>query len=98
MAIITYDGFENYSSFDSVKNYLNYTNTGNIQIISSTDANGVTPRNNGSCLKMTSSGSTFPRVYFKTPTGTHNISGVVGFAIYPTLPSGGSFGTFTPIS
>jgi len=97
MAIITYDGFENYSSFDAVKNYLNYTNTGTIQVINSTDGNGVTPRNGGSCLKMTSSGTTFPRVYFKTPTGTHNISGVVGFAIYPTLPAGGSFGTFTPI-
>jgi hypothetical protein len=97
MAIITYDGFENYSSFDAVKSYLNYTNTDTIQVINSTDGNGVTPRNGGSCLKMTSSGSTFPRVYFKTPTGTHNISGVVGFAIYPTLPAGGSFGTFTPI-
>jgi hypothetical protein len=97
MAIITYDGFENYSSFDAVKSYLNYTNTGTIQVINSTDGNGVTPRNGGSCLKMTSSGVTFPRVYFKTPTGTHNISGVVGFAIYPTLPIGGSFGTFTPI-
>ena len=97
MAIITYDGFENYSSFDAVKSYLNYTNTGTIQVINSTDGNGVTPRNGGSCLKMTSSGRTFPRVYFKTPTGTHNISGVVGFAIYPTLPAGGSFGAFTPI-
>jgi hypothetical protein len=97
MAIITYDGFENYSSFDAVKSYLNYTNTGTIQVINSTDGNGVTPRNGGSCLKMTSSGRTFPRAYFKTPTGTHNISGVVGFAIYPTLPIGGSFGTFTPI-
>jgi hypothetical protein len=97
MAIITYDGFENYSSFDAVKSYLNYTNTGTVQIISATDANGVTPRNGGSCLKMTSSGRTFPRAYFKTPTGTHNVSGVVGFAIYPTLPAGGSFGTFTPI-
>lgn len=97
MAIITYDGFENYSSFDAVKSYLNYTNTGTIQVINSTDGNGVTPRNGGSCLKMTSSGRTFPRAYFKTPTGTHNISGVVGFAIYPTLPAGGSFGTFTPI-
>jgi hypothetical protein len=97
MAIITYDGFENYSSFDAVKSYLNYTNTGTIQVINSTDGNGVTPRNGGSCLKMTSSGRTFPRVYLKTPTGTHNVSGVVGFAIYPTLPSGGSFGTFTPI-
>ena len=97
MAIITYDGFENYSSFDAVKSYLNYTNTGTIQVINSTDGNGVTPRNGGSCLKMTSSGRTFPRVYLKTPTGTNNISGVVGFAIYPTLPAGGSFGTFTPI-
>ena len=97
MAIITYDGFENYSSFDAVKSYLNYTNTGTIQVINSTDGNGVTPRNGGSCLKMTSSGRTFPRAYFKTPTGTHNISGVVGFAIYPTLPAGGSFGAFTPI-
>jgi len=97
MAIITYDGFENYSSFDAVKSYLNYTNTGTIQVINSTDGNGVTPRNGGSCLKMTSSGRTFPRVYFKTPTGTHNISGIVGFAIYPTLPVGGSFGAFTPI-
>lgn len=97
MAIITYDGFENYSSFDAVKSYLNYTNTGTIQVINSTDGNGVTPRNGGSCLKMTSSGTTFPRVYLKTPTGTNNVSGVVGFAIYPTLPAGGSFGTFTPI-
>ena len=97
MAIITYDGFENYSSFNAVKSYLNYTNTGTIQVINSTDGNGVTPRNGGSCLKMTSSGSTFPRVYFKTPTGTHNVSGVVGFAIHPTLPAGGSFGAFTPI-
>lgn len=97
MAIITYDGFENYSSFDAVKSYLNYTNTGTIQVINSTDGNGVTPRNGGSCLKMTSSGRTFPRAYFKTPTGTHNVSGVVGFAIYPILPAGGSFGAFTPI-
>jgi hypothetical protein len=97
MAIITYDGFENYSSFDAVKSYLNYTNTGTIQVINSTDANGVTPRNGGSCLKMTSSGSTFPRVYMKHPSNGQNVSGILGFAIYPTLPAGGSFGTFTPI-
>jgi hypothetical protein len=98
MAIITYEGFENYSSFDAVKSYLNYINYGTISIISSTDANNVTPRNGGSCLKFVSlSNATYPKFKMKSPNNTTNTSGVFGFAWYNILPAGGSWGTFTPI-
>jgi hypothetical protein len=98
MAIITYEGFENYSSFDAVKSYLNYINYGTVSIISATDANNVTPRNGGSCLKFVSlSNATYPKFKMKSPNNTTNTSGVFGFAWYNILPAGGSWGTFTPI-
>jgi hypothetical protein len=98
MAIITYEGFENYSSFDAVKSYLNYTNFGTMGFISSTDANGVTPRNGGSCIKFTNSSATYPRFLIKSPNNATNSSGVFGFAWYPILPAGGGWGTITPIA
>jgi hypothetical protein len=97
MAIITYEGFENYSSFDAVKSYLNYSNLGTISFISSTDANSVTPRNSGTCLKSVSSGTTYPKFLLTSPNNTNTTSGVFGFSWYNLLPAGGSWGTFTPI-
>lgn len=97
MAIITYEGFENYSSFDAVKGYLNYTNLGTLSFISSTDANSVTPRNGGTCLKSVSSGTTYPKLLLTSPNNTNTTSGVFGFSWYNLLPAGGSWGTFTPI-
>lgn len=97
MAIITYEGFENYSSFDAVKSYLNYTNLGTLSFISSTDANSVTPRNGGTCLKSVSSGTTYPKFLLTSPNNTNTTSGVFGFSWYNLLPAGGSWGTFTPI-
>lgn len=97
MAIITYEGFENYSSFDAVKSYLNYTNFGTLSFISSTDANSVTPRNGGTCLKSVSSGTTYPKFLLTSPNNTNTTSGVFGFSWYNLLPAGGSWGTFTPI-
>jgi hypothetical protein len=98
MAIITYEGFENYSSFDAVKSYLNYNNFGTMSFINSTDANGVTPRNGGSCIKFTNSSATYPRFLIKTPNNATNTSGVFGFAWYPILPAGGGWGDATPIA
>jgi len=98
MAIITYEGFENYSSFDAVQNYLNYLNYGTMSFISGIDANNVTPRNNGSCLKFVSlSNATYPKFKLKSPNNIANTSGVFGFSWYNLLPAGGSWGTFTPI-
>ena len=97
MAIITYEGFENYSSFDAVKSYLNYTNLGTMSFISSTDGNSVTPRNGGSCIKFVSSGITYPKVLISSPNNTNTSSGVFGFSWYNLLPANGSWGTFTPI-
>lgn len=98
MAIITYEGFENYSSFDAVKSYLNYTNFGTLSFISTTDANGVTPRNGGSCLKAISvNNGTYPKFLLTSPNNTTNTSGVFGFSWYNILPAGGSYETFTPI-
>jgi len=97
MAIITYEGFENYSSFDAVKSYLNYSNLGTMSFISSADANSVTPRNNGTCLKFVSSGTTYPKFLLTSPNNTNTTSGVFGFSWYNLLPAGGSWGTFTPI-
>jgi hypothetical protein len=98
MAIITYEGFENYSSFDAVKSYLNYNNFGTMGFISSTDANGVTPRNGGSCIKFTNSTRTYPKFLIKSPNNATNSSGVFGFAWYPILPAGGGWGDVTPIA
>jgi hypothetical protein len=98
MAIITYEGFENYSSFDAVKSYLNYNNFGTMSFISATDANNVTPRNSGSCLKSISvNNGTYPKFLLTSPNNTTNTSGVFGFSWYNLLPAGGSWGTFTPI-
>jgi hypothetical protein len=98
MAIITYEGFENYSSFDAVKSYFNYTNFGTMSFISSTDTNSVTPRNSGSCLKFISvNNGTYPKFLLTSPNSTTNTSGVFGFSWYNLLPAGGSWGTFTPI-
>jgi hypothetical protein len=98
MAIITYEGFENYSSFDAVKSYLNYNNFGTMSFINATDANSVTPRNSGSCLKFISVNTgTYPKFLLTSPNNTTNTSGVFGFSWYNLLPAGGSWGTFTPI-
>jgi hypothetical protein len=98
MSIITYEGFENYSSFDAVKSYLNYSNLGTMSFINSTDANGVTPRNGGSCIKFTNTTRTYPKLLMKSPNNATNSSGVFGFAWYPILPAGGGWGDVTPIA
>lgn len=112
MAIITYEGFENYSSIASVQTYLNYERTtsgGTIELISTADANGITGRNGGTCLKLTNTvpcggpvdniiKPVYPRVFLKNPNNATLSSGIFGFAWYARLPSGGGWGNFTPIA
>lgn len=113
MAIITYEGFENYSSVAAVQSYLNYERTtigGTVELISTADANGITGRNNGTCLKLTNSLAcsvsatsseakpVYPRVFLKNPNNATLSSGVFGFAWYARLPAGGGWGNFTPIA
>ena len=101
MAIVTYEGFENYSSFNDVKGAVGLDNYQVATIISSND--GIaTPRNNGSCLKLLSSAAGgveyYPKAAIQTPDGTGYKESVVGFAWYGRKPAAGSWGNFTPIA
>jgi hypothetical protein len=109
MALITYEGFENYSSLADVRSWFGFSYYQTPSIISITDGT-VAPRNNLSCLKMVSSRSYgsgteintardfYPKFAISSPTNATYTTGVVGFAFYPRLPSGGGWGPFTPIA
>jgi hypothetical protein len=101
MAIITYEGFENYSSFAAVKNFVGLDNYQTATILNSSDGT-VTPRNNGSCLKLVSSAAGgieyYPKTMLSTPHGTGYNSSIVGFAWYATKPAAGNWANFTPIA
>lgn len=101
MAIITYEGFENYSSFNAVKNFVGLDNYQTATILNSSDGT-VTPRNNGSCLKLVSSAAGgieyYPKAAISTPNGVGYNSSIVGFAWYATKPASGNWATFTPIA
>jgi hypothetical protein len=101
MAVITYEGFENYSSFNDVKSFVGLDNYQVATIISSNDGT-VTPRNSGSCLKLVSSATGgveyYPKAMIQTPDGTGHKEAVVGFAWYGRKPASGSWGNFTPIA
>jgi hypothetical protein len=101
MAIITYEGFENYSSFAAVKNFVGLDNYQTATILNSSDGT-VTPRNNGSCLKLVSSAAGdieyYPKAMISTPNGVGYNSSIVGFAWYAVKPASGSWATFTPIA
>ena len=99
--IITYEGFENYSSFNDVKGFVGLDNYQVATIINSSDGT-VAPRNSGSCLKLTSSSSNgieyYPKAMIQTPNSTGYNNSVVGFAWYASKPASGSWGNFTPIA
>lgn len=101
MAIITYEGFENYSSFNAVKNFVGLDNYQTATILNSSDGT-VTPRNNGSCLKLVSSAAGgveyYPKAAISTPNGVGYNSSIVGFAWYAIKPASGNWATFTPIA
>jgi len=107
MALITYEGFENYSSLADVRTYLGFAYYQTPSIISINDG-VIAPRNNLSCLKMVSSRSFgseintsrdfYPKFTLSSPTNASYTNGVVGFAFYPRLPSGGGWGPFTPFA
>jgi hypothetical protein len=101
MAIITYEGFENYSSFAAVKNFVGLDNYQTATILNSSDGT-VTPRNNGSCLKLVSSTAGgieyYPKAAISTPNGVGYNSSIVGFAWYAIKPASGNWATFTPIA
>jgi hypothetical protein len=109
MAIVTYEGFENYSAITDVRAYLGFASYQTPSIVTVTDG-VVAPRNNLSCLKMLSSrtygtGSEintsrdyYPKFTLSSPTNATYTAGVVGFAFYPRLPAGGGWGPFTPIA
>jgi hypothetical protein len=101
MAIITYEGFENYSSFNDVKSFVGFDNYQTATIINASDGT-VAPRNSGSCLKLTSSSSNgieyYPKAMIQTPNATGYNNSVVGFAWYAAKPASGSWGNFTPIA
>lgn len=109
MAIITYDGFENYSSFTDVRSYLGLASYQTPTIVNLNDG-VVTARNNLSCIKMLSSRTYgtgteintardyYPKFTFSSPTNETYSNGVIGFAFYPRLPAGGGWNPFTPIA
>ena len=106
MSLITFEGWENYSTFAAVQNLLNYANAnyGTVSLISATDANSVTPRNSGVCLKMVSVSSPqgYPRILITDPNNANHTSGTVGFAWYNYVPAGQlistRYATFVPIA
>jgi len=106
MSLITFEGWENYSTFAAVQSLLNYANAnyGTVSLISATDGNSVTPRNSGACLKMVSANSAegYPRILITDPNNADHTSGTVGFAWYNYLPSGQTistrYATFVPIA
>lgn len=107
MSLLLLEGFENYSSLNDVKSFLNYSTYQTPTIISSTD--GVINTRKGLDSLKTLSTITFnsstdtrkynSRVYYpKFGTTVENHSnGVVGFAYYDYIPVGGGYAPFTPI-
>ena len=107
MSLITYEGFENYSSFSLVKSFLNYadfntSHANGISILTALDSNSVSPRNNGACLRLVSSSVTYPRIGITHPSNASHTAGVFGFAWYNFLPAGRTtathYATFVPIA
>jgi hypothetical protein len=106
MSVLEIEGFEKYSSLSDILSYYKYANYQTPVIISSTDTTGVIPRNNLSCLKMTSTQASnigiqqrtirFPR--FGMQEIPLHTNGVLGFSYYSYVPTGGSFAPFTPIA
>lgn len=106
MSVLEIEGFEKYSSLSDILSHYKYALYQTPVIISSTDTTGVIPKNNLSCLKMTSTQATnigiqqrtirFPRFGMKEiPLHTN---GILGFSYYSYVPTGGSFAPFTPIA
>jgi hypothetical protein len=106
MSVLELEGFEKYNSLSDILSYYKYAVYQTPVIISSTDTTGVVPRNNLSCLKMTSTQATnigiqqrtirFPR--FGMQEIPAHTNGILGFAYYSYVPTGGSFAPFTPIA
>lgn len=111
MSVLEIEGFEKYSSLSDISSHYKYALYQTPVIISSTDTTGVIPRNNLSCLKMT---STFAQIYrgysgdaifratkfpkFSMQEIPLHTNGILGFAYYSYVPTGGSFAPFTPIA
>jgi len=106
MSVLEIEGFEKYSSLNDILSYYKYATYQTPVILSSTDSTGVIPRNNLSCLKMTSTQANnigiqqrtirFPR--FGMQEILLHTNGIVGFSYYSYVPTGGSFAPFTPIA
>lgn len=106
MSVLEIEGFEKYSSLSDILTYYKYATYQTPVIISSTDTTGVVPRNNLSCLKMTSTQANntdlqqriirFPR--FGIQEIPSHTNGILGFAYYSYVPTGGSYSPFTPIA
>jgi len=107
MSVLEIEGFEKYSSLNDILSHYKYANYQTPVILSSTDTTGVIPRNNLSCLKMTSTQQAinigiqqrairFPK--FGMQEIPLHTNGVLGFSYYSYVPTGGSFAPFTPIA
>lgn len=106
MSVLEIEGFEKYSSLSDILTYYKYATYQTPVIISSTDTTGVIPRNNLSCLKMTSTQASnigiqqrtirFPR--FGMQEIPLHTNGILGFSYYSYVPTGGSYSPFTPIA
>jgi hypothetical protein len=108
MSVLEIEGFEKYSSLNDILSHYKYATHQTPVIISSADTTGVIPRNNLSCLKMTStqtqiygSDAVFRIIRFpkfamqEIPLHTN---GILGFSYYSYVPTGGSYAPFTPIA
>jgi hypothetical protein len=106
MSVLEIEGFEKYSSLNDIKSHYSYEVYQSPVIISSADSTGVTARNNLSCLKLTSTqanNAELPQRLIRFPKfAMQNIpqhtNGVLGFAYYAYVPTGGSYSPFTPIA
>jgi hypothetical protein len=106
MSVLEIEGFEKYSSLSDILSYYKYAVYQTPVILSSTDTTGVIPRNNLSCLKITSTQANnlvvnqrvirFPK--FAMQEIPAHTNGVLGFSYYSYVPTGGSFAPFTPIA
>jgi len=110
MSVLEIEGFEKYSSLNDILSHYKYANHQTPVILSSTDTTGVIPRNNLSCIKMTSTqtvqvlseGDVNFRMIRFPKFGMQEIqlhrNGILGFSYYSYVPTGGSFAPFTPIA
>ena len=108
MSVLEIEGFEKYSSLNDILSHYKYALHQTPVILSSTDTTGVIPRNNLSCLKMTSTQTQlysseavfrvlrFPK--FAMQEISLHTNGILGFSYYSYVPTGGSFAPFTPIA